>query len=431
MGIAVAGVVAASLILIAPGTAVAGVQVGGMTPGSAAAAIQSQLDRTKIELSGNGIDETLTGRQLGAKVDAEALADAAYSENPMWKIGSWFSDKKEAHVTLDHDTAQSALRAAAPSLFEDATDATITFDDGSKKYVVAAAKKGTGIDLDTVATALQSAFTQGAATVSVEATQVDTAPAISTKTAKTTARTLNKMLDQVGFYVGKERTVPVDRKVAASWLTVAPRGASFDITADASAIGKAVDTLAKKVDRAPQNGSVIVDRSGGVLRTDQETLDGRKLGETSGIAAAFATQLASGQAKYELPVTVDKAKTTKTERYAVVDLSDQRAYFYQNGKLWNSYLVSTGRSGHVTPTGYFRVFAHVPMQDMGCVPGYDYCTKNVPWATYFAPDIAFHGTYWHSNFGHVMSHGCVNMPIGVAKTVYDWAPDGMEVTVQQ
>ncbi|UUT35820.1 L,D-transpeptidase [Microbacterium elymi] len=108
---------------------------------------------------------------------------------------------------------------------------------------------------------------------------------------------------------------------------------------------------------------------------------------------------------YKLPVAVDKASMTKISRSAVVDLSEQRAYFYQNGKLWRSYLVSTGAAGHATPTGYFRVFAKVPMQDMGCFEGASYCTKNVPWVTYFAPNVGFHGTYWHHNFGHVMSHG--------------------------
>ncbi|WEG08054.1 L,D-transpeptidase family protein [Microbacterium horticulturae] len=430
IGVALAGVVAASLILIAPGTAVAGVQIGGMTPGSAAAAIQKELENTTVELSGDGIDATLTGAQLGATVDASSLASAAYSEHPMWKIGSWYSETKQARVTLDHDTAEAALRKAAPALFEDPVDAAVAYDADSEKYVVTDAEKGTGIDLDAVASALQTAFDAGQTRASVEATTIATDPAISTETAKTTARTLNKVLDTAGFYVGKERTVPVDRKVAASWLTVTPRDGSFDVTADASAIDKVVSTLAKKVDRAPQNGTVITNSSGTVLATEKETLDGRTLGDTSGIAAAFATQLASGDGTYELKVSVDKASTTKISRYAVVDLSEQRAYFYQNGKLWNSYLVSTGRAGHATPTGHFAVFAHVGMQDMGCVDGYDYCTKNVPWVTYFAPDIAFHGTYWHNNFGHVMSHGCVNMPISIAKTVYDWAPDGMEVTVQ-
>ena len=35
--------------------------------------------------------------------------------------------------------------------------------------------------------------------------------------------------------------------------------------------------------------------------------------------------------------------------------------------------------------------------------------------------FSFHGTYWHSNFGHPMSHGCINMTIDDAKKLYDWA----------
>ncbi|MBN9188735.1 MAG: L,D-transpeptidase, partial [Microbacterium sp.] len=43
---------------------------------------------------------------------------------------------------------------------------------------------------------------------------------------------------------------------------------------------------------------------------------------------------------------------------------------------------------------------------------------------------ALHGAYWHHNFGHRMSHGCVNMPLDVAKFVYYWAPIGTDVRVQ-
>ena len=41
----------------------------------------------------------------------------------------------------------------------------------------------------------------------------------------------------------------------------------------------------------------------------------------------------------------------------------------------------------------------------------------------------FHGTYWHSNFGYPMSHGCINMITEDAKWLYDWAPIGTEVEV--
>jgi lipoprotein-anchoring transpeptidase ErfK/SrfK len=45
----------------------------------------------------------------------------------------------------------------------------------------------------------------------------------------------------------------------------------------------------------------------------------------------------------------------------------------------------------------------------------------VPWNTFFTYEgVAIHGTYWHNDFGARRSHGCVNVPIEVAKFVYLW-----------
>ncbi|MDR2998137.1 MAG: L,D-transpeptidase, partial [Microbacterium sp.] len=250
---------------------------------------------------------------------------------------------------------------------------------------------------------------------------------ITTAEANAAAEKLNKMLGTIGFYVGKERTVPVAPAVAATWLTVTPVDGDLVIDADAGAIQKTVATLPKAVDRAPVNATAVVDSDGKVLRTLGGGQTGRALGSTAGIAAAFATQLAQGNGAYALTVNETPFTTTPLYRHAVVDLSKQHAYFYENGKLVRDWAVSTGRPGFDTRTGTFRIRAHVAMQDM---VGKTYVTKDVPWVTYFNGDQAFHGTYWHNNFGHVMSHGCVNMPISAAKWVYDWAPDGFQVTVQ-
>ena len=48
-------------------------------------------------------------------------------------------------------------------------------------------------------------------------------------------------------------------------------------------------------------------------------------------------------------------------------------------------------------------------------------SPGVPLNTFFTLDgIAIHGTYWHNDFGVVRSHGCVNVPIPVAKFIYRW-----------
>jgi len=39
---------------------------------------------------------------------------------------------------------------------------------------------------------------------------------------------------------------------------------------------------------------------------------------------------------------------------------------------------------------------------------------------FFYGDFGIHGTYWHSNFGHPMSHGCVNTPTSIAERLFYW-----------
>ena len=431
VAVVLVGAVAASLILIAPGTAVAGVSVGGMTAGAAAEAIQSTLARTTIELTGSEGNATLTAAELGASVDARTLADAAYAAHPMWNVGAWFSQAKDAAIVLNPTTADNALRKVVPTLYIDPHNATVAYSQAAHKYVVTPAVDGRGVDLKNLSDQLTTAFKHGAAKVAVTTSTIPVAAATSTASATQAAGSLNTMLDQVGFYVGTERTVPIDPATAASWITVSTDlDGKISFTASASAIQKTVDGLAAKVNRSPQNGTVVTDTEGKVLQTETASLDGRTLGDTSGVAAAFATQLAKGDGVYKLPVTVAPASTTKVSRNIVVSLSRQTAYLYQKGQLVHTYLISSGRPGHDTTPGHFRVYAKVLMQDMGCFPGAEYCTKNVPWVSYFDGDQALHGTYWHHNFGHVMSHGCVNMPIDVAKFVYYWAPIGTEVTVQ-
>jgi lipoprotein-anchoring transpeptidase ErfK/SrfK len=45
----------------------------------------------------------------------------------------------------------------------------------------------------------------------------------------------------------------------------------------------------------------------------------------------------------------------------------------------------------------------------------------VPWVSYFTSNgVAFHGTYWHNDFGVPHSHGCINLTPEAAKWVYLW-----------
>jgi len=109
-----------------------------------------------------------------------------------------------------------------------------------------------------------------------------------------------------------------------------------------------------------------------------------------------------------------------------VDLSGQMLYAYRGDQLLNAFTVSTGTSKYPTVTGAYKIYAKLPTYTM-IGPGYN--LPDVPYVLFFHKGYSIHGTYWHSNFGTPMSHGCVNMYTNDAAWVYEQATIGSYVFV--
>jgi lipoprotein-anchoring transpeptidase ErfK/SrfK len=124
---------------------------------------------------------------------------------------------------------------------------------------------------------------------------------------------------------------------------------------------------------------------------------------------------------------------TGFSKWIEVNLSQQYMRAWQDNKVVYQEYVSTGLPDNPTPTGYFKIYEKLQFDEMkNGKPGDPeyYDLKNVPWVMYFlAGGYALHGTYWHHNFGHEMSHGCVNMTTPGAAWVYQWAPPGTMVWI--
>jgi len=114
------------------------------------------------------------------------------------------------------------------------------------------------------------------------------------------------------------------------------------------------------------------------------------------------------------------------ERWIDVNLSQQKLYAYEGPKLVKSFLISSGVAAFPTITGQYRIYVKYRFDDM---QGPGYFLPNVPYVLYFHDGYGIHGTYWHNNFGHPMSHGCVNMSIPDAGWIYDWASEGTMVSI--
>jgi hypothetical protein len=80
-----------------------------------------------------------------------------------------------------------------------------------------------------------------------------------------------------------------------------------------------------------------------------------------------------------------------------------------------------------TPVGRHTTFHKRASRHMarGNLAANSYDLPGVPWNSYITEEgVAFHGTYWHNNFGQPRSHGCINLTPQASKWVYLWTkPD--------
>jgi len=115
-------------------------------------------------------------------------------------------------------------------------------------------------------------------------------------------------------------------------------------------------------------------------------------------------------------------------RWIDVDLSEQRLTAYEASSPVRTMLVSTGLPQTPTPVGQFRIWIKLRYDDMA---GADYYIEDVPFVMYFHEGYGLHGVTWHGNFGHPMSHGCVNLLTEEAEWLYGWANVGTLVNVHE
>ncbi|MGD8457366.1 MAG: L,D-transpeptidase family protein [Anaerolineales bacterium] len=115
------------------------------------------------------------------------------------------------------------------------------------------------------------------------------------------------------------------------------------------------------------------------------------------------------------------------EKRIEVHLAEQMMIAYEGDKAVLVRQVSTGdldTNGHwLTPLGRFQIYYKRPSRHMASPsPAWgDYDLPGVPWCCFFTEQgHAFHGAYWHNDFGRPRSHGCINLSPVDAKWVYLW-----------
>lgn len=106
----------------------------------------------------------------------------------------------------------------------------------------------------------------------------------------------------------------------------------------------------------------------------------------------------------------------------IVSLPEQRAYVYRNGIRIGVSSVSTGKTGHSTPTGVFTVLNKDRSHRSKTY-------NNAPMP--FSERLTWDGVALHAGDlpGYPSSHGCVHLPSEFARLLFQASPKGMTVVI--
>lgn len=134
----------------------------------------------------------------------------------------------------------------------------------------------------------------------------------------------------------------------------------------------------------------------------------------------------------------------------VLDLSDQKAYFYKGGQLAGVSMICSGDENHATKTGNFKVIQKDRWHKSNLYGDFvdgagtivkanvDITKDKAPPGTRFEGSKMHHfmrfsgGTGMHEGFlpGYPASHGCVRMPGHMAAIFFNNVTTGTPVTVR-
>ena len=328
------------------------------------------------------------------------------------------------------ESAVSGLSCLKAELMEKPENAHVSDYVPGQGYTIVAAKEGNQLDPEIVKTGISQAVMGLQTEVSLEELGAYVKPQIPADDPQLIAQVqeLNKYVNAaITYKFGDEKKV-LSGDTISKWIGIGEDGKVY---LSSSSVTEYVKELASKYDTSTKAKSLKTSYGQTVKITGGSY--GWKI-DQSAEADELAELIRSGQSQVREPVYKQKAAshgdTDYGSTYVEVNLTAQHLYFYKDGKLVvDSDFVSGNESkGWSTPAG---VYSLSYKQKDATLKGEDYRTPVSFWMP-FNGNIGFHDATWRSSFGGTIyktggSHGCVNLPPAVAKTMFENIASGVPV----
>lgn len=423
---------------VLPGVQLAGRNVYGADQAQLAKVAREQAGHIRLDFADRDKHTTPSLKQAGIEIDQTATIKQALlaKRSSLDRFTFWQKHNVGLAFTIDQAKLNEYLQQQYPDKYHKPQDASISYNPDTHSYDMTPSESGRGIDTQALITKLQASMASPG-TVRIAITSLPTSAVIDDKTAQKAQAEANKYLGSSVVLTQHGRTV----------FTFEPQEIEqlLDITND-SAHKKIVvqpntdkvrrfieEDVTKAVAQPPRDEISVI--SGGVRSVIQYGVSGRQLADNTELTGKVNKALKNHTALSEELSIIEKPfearSVSGTTRWIDVNLSTQTTRLMLDDSVVATFRISSGKAATPTDVGEHAIRSKFPKQTMsGTINGESYYVPNIPWVSYFDADAeAFHGTYWHSNFGTPMSHGCINMTIADAKTLYDYAPIGTRVSV--
>ena len=442
--LAAAGILYGTGVLAAPvfpiGTKVSGVSVSEQSAKEAGETLQQAAEEYKLTVRFAQNTRTFSAEELGLTVDEDALKrlvkvmqqgqNAASAAEDAQTVFTCKTDLKEEMQDLPERTAHADKATQ---------DAVLTYDKKAGKYVIQEEQVGGTIDTQALAEAVQTAAEQ----LQPELDAVGAGLYGGETVRRSDDEKLNQALEQANQMLKTDvtYTFEVERKnvygeeqlnksAIQKWLTVSEDGKRVQI--DEDKVEDYVNEVARIYSVKEPTTAQFVTASGDHVEVEAPITDERV--DTQALKKDILNAIqegATGQRKapYRQTRTGEQGTTDLGGTYVEVDLDKQHLYLYVNGKKKAEGDICSGSvaDGCATPAGlytiktkdYDRYLVGVGYRD------WVHCFMS------FNGGIGLHDSTWREadEYGGDVylesgSHGCINMPLELVKTVDEYIDVG-------
>lgn len=413
-----------------PNTHINGIDASKKTVEEVKALIEEGLSGYELKvLERTGAGEIITKAEIGLRSEfdgsLEELLAAQDSLNWVSALGTSAEYEISTMIVYDEEKLTERIRNLScmnESLMEAPEDARLSdYISETKSYEIIPATEGTTLVAENVENAITHAVMNLQAEVDLDAEGCYTRPSVESDDEE-----LQALEAQLNTYVGAvvNHTFGNEREVLNgdtihTWLSVNGN----QVTLDETKVSSYVRELAKKYNTAYSSRKFKT--SYGKTVTISGGPYGWRMNE-SREASEIVEIIKAGEQQTREPEYLQKAASHGEydygNTYVEINLSAQHLYFYKDGKLIvDTDFVSGNESrGWGTPAGSYPL---TYKQRNATLKGEDYETPVSYWMP-FNGNIGLHDASWRNSFGGTIyktsgSHGCVNLPPGAAKLIYE------------